>query len=179
MPQVEPPTVVSAEGQGAPAPTISDKGEQGKAIQAAPGEAEVKKSDEKEPEPVEAPLTASKKPAPPAVTPVQAQRKPGPVEAPLTASKKPAPRAKTPAQAPKRAQVQKKKKKEGRGSPLNFKTGSATCSPSPRGGEKAPSPPSCQGAREVTSSSQARRQPSRPSTGSGGRERKVNVRVRF
>ncbi|KAH8027123.1 hypothetical protein HPB51_002277 [Rhipicephalus microplus] len=33
------------------------------------------------------------------------------------------------------------KKKEGRGSPLNFKTGSATCSPSPRGGEKAPSPP--------------------------------------
>ncbi|KAL3227106.1 hypothetical protein MRX96_024285 [Rhipicephalus microplus] len=58
VPQVAPPAVVSAEGQGAPAPTISDKGEQGKALEAAPGEAEVKKSDKKEPEPVEAPLTA-------------------------------------------------------------------------------------------------------------------------
>ncbi|KAL3228355.1 hypothetical protein MRX96_048615 [Rhipicephalus microplus] len=37
VPQVAPPTVVSAEGQGAPAPTISDKGEQGKAIEAATG----------------------------------------------------------------------------------------------------------------------------------------------
>ncbi|KAL3171280.1 hypothetical protein MRX96_013507 [Rhipicephalus microplus] len=37
VPQVEPPTVVSTEVQGAPAPTISDKGEQGEAIQAAPG----------------------------------------------------------------------------------------------------------------------------------------------
>ncbi|KAL3255532.1 hypothetical protein MRX96_017436 [Rhipicephalus microplus] len=41
--------MVSTEVQGAPAPMISDKGEQGKAIQVAPGEAEVQKSGEKEP----------------------------------------------------------------------------------------------------------------------------------
>ncbi|KAH8027865.1 hypothetical protein HPB51_010832 [Rhipicephalus microplus] len=62
VPQVEPPTVVSAEVQGAPAPKISDKGEQGETIQAAPGEAKVQKSGEKEPRPVEAPPTASQKP---------------------------------------------------------------------------------------------------------------------
>ncbi|KAH8033283.1 hypothetical protein HPB51_008766 [Rhipicephalus microplus] len=47
-PQVKPPTVVSTEVQGAPAPTILDNGEQGKAIQAVPGEAVVQKSGEKE-----------------------------------------------------------------------------------------------------------------------------------
>ncbi|KAL3227104.1 hypothetical protein MRX96_024283 [Rhipicephalus microplus] len=78
VPQVAPPAMVSAEGQGAPAPTISDKGEQGKALEAAPGEAEVKKSDKKEPEPVEAPLTASKKPAQRADTHLCGQRSQNP-----------------------------------------------------------------------------------------------------
>ncbi|KAL3231824.1 hypothetical protein MRX96_023253 [Rhipicephalus microplus] len=79
VPQVEPPTVVSTEVQGAPAPTTSDKGEQGEAIQAAPGEAEVEKSGEKEPRPAEASLTASKKPAPRArevISSSQARRQP-------------------------------------------------------------------------------------------------------
>ncbi|KAL3227346.1 hypothetical protein MRX96_024161 [Rhipicephalus microplus] len=40
VPQVEPPTVVSAEVQGAPALKILGEGEQGETIQAAPGEAE-------------------------------------------------------------------------------------------------------------------------------------------
>ncbi|KAL3208687.1 hypothetical protein MRX96_038867 [Rhipicephalus microplus] len=101
------------------------------------------------------------------------EKETGPVEAPLTASKKLAPRADTPVQAPKRVQVQIKKE-EARPSTSN--QGTQPAAPlSPRWREGA-SHTSCQGSREVPSSSQARWQ---PSTGSGGREGKVNVRVRF
>ncbi|KAH8027308.1 hypothetical protein HPB51_004220 [Rhipicephalus microplus] len=72
--QVEPPTVVSAEVQGA---KISDKEEQEKMVQAAPGEAKVQNSGEKEPRSVEALLTTSQRSVLSADTPVQA---PKPVE---------------------------------------------------------------------------------------------------
>ncbi|KAH8028141.1 hypothetical protein HPB51_013475 [Rhipicephalus microplus] len=74
VPQVGHPTVVNAEVQGTPAPKISDKREQGKTIQAAPGDAKVPKSGEKEPRPAEAPSTTSQKPVLSADTPVQAPK---------------------------------------------------------------------------------------------------------
>ncbi|KAH8008661.1 hypothetical protein HPB51_000526 [Rhipicephalus microplus] len=83
VPQVAPPTAVSAQGPGAPAPVTTDKGEQGKAIMAAPGEVEVvEKSEKKAPESVEALPTASEQPAQPA-THMATQKEATPVKAPI------------------------------------------------------------------------------------------------
>lgn len=167
VPQVAPPTAVSAEGPGAPAPVTTDKGEQGKAIMAAPGEVEVvENSEKKAPESVEALPTASEKPAqaaatqvatqkeatpvkaplkasnkPRAKTPVQKQKEPKRVEAPRSASVKPAPRAKTPVQTQKRVPAQKKEEVR----PSSPKQAAKPVAPSPRGGEKEPSPPVVKG----------------------------------
>ncbi|KAH8027307.1 hypothetical protein HPB51_004219 [Rhipicephalus microplus] len=72
VPQVAPPVVVSAEGQGAPAPTISDKGEQDKALEAAPGEAEAQKKKE------EARPSSPKQAAQPAAPSPRDGKKPSP-----------------------------------------------------------------------------------------------------
>ncbi|KAL3207469.1 hypothetical protein MRX96_052673 [Rhipicephalus microplus] len=136
VPQVAPPTAEKSRWwknseKKAPEsvealPTASEKPAQAAATQVAT---------QKEATPVKAPLKASNKPR--AKTPVQKQKEPKRVEAPRSASVKPAPRAKTPVQTQKRVPAQKKEEVR----PSSPKQAAKPVAPSPRGGEKEPSPP--------------------------------------
>ncbi|KAL3227102.1 hypothetical protein MRX96_024281 [Rhipicephalus microplus] len=141
--KVEPSTAVSAEVQGAPAlkgapaPKTSDKGKQGETIQAGPGEAWYKIADRKSQDRLR-PLS------------------------PLRKSRFSAPTHLCKHRNPSNCQ----KKQEG-AHPSTSKMAAQPAAPLSRRWREGAFHPSCQGAREVTSSSQALRQ---PSMGSCGRE---------